>query len=99
MKKSVVVLFLLLLFFVELLFWINTSRIVKELTVFEGKLFWRSSPKGRFLPWPKGPGPLEALSKASKVDEVFYTLIKTKVYLILLFIPLVLIPVILLKGS
>jgi hypothetical protein len=44
--------------------------------VFEGdgteKPVWRTSPPGSFLPWPKEPGPLQALSEMSGIDVFIY---------------------------
>jgi hypothetical protein len=38
----------------------------------EDKVVWRYSPPGSFLPWPKEPGMLTALSKMNPIDLFIY---------------------------
>ena len=43
-----------------------------------GAVFWINGPSGSLLPWPRGPGMLEVLSRINYVDLFVYTyLIKT----------------------
>ncbi|MBS7634341.1 hypothetical protein KEJ34_02420 [Candidatus Bathyarchaeota archaeon] len=56
--------------------------------VFEGdetnKPVWRTSPPGSFLPWPKEPGLLQALSEMGSIDMIIYLyLVKSKALIVL----------------
>jgi hypothetical protein len=35
-------------------------------------IYWTSSPPGSLFPWPRGPGPMEALSSVNEVDTFIY---------------------------
>ncbi|MEM3666849.1 MAG: hypothetical protein QW222_07205 [Candidatus Bathyarchaeia archaeon] len=46
--------------------------------------YWRYTPPGTFLPWPKPPGILTALSKISEIDLFIYRyLLKTWLMIII----------------
>lgn len=39
----------------------------------ESGLYWRTSPPGSLLPWPRAPGELQALSDVNALDALAYT--------------------------
>ena len=48
-----------------------------SLIEYGGEIWWRSGPSGSLFPWPREPGMLQVLTRASGADMFIYLLMKS----------------------
>ena len=62
-------------------YWYRAINVSRYLTYWNGRLYWTSGGKGRFIPWPKYPGMLAVMTPADYIDDFFYFLITSNLYI------------------
>jgi len=97
--RALLLAFLVVLSTYVTLYTVEAHNVARRALRLDNTACWRTTPPGSFFPWPREPGPAEALSKMSHVDQfIFLYLIETKMLIVVFILLWILVAVYFVKS-